>query len=173
MSILKRVAIAAMASMAVGAVGFMLFIPVQERRQSTAKVGTMSVRLVYVSADPRDAHLVCNRLAENDVRARMVGDFLPYLGVGAAGRAEVWADEQDSDRAERLLIEWGLKAQVSESQPGRPQFSLAAVLLFVTLVAVLLAIAVSDSQIVHAVGNIAAIVVWFTILALTIRRKVR
>jgi hypothetical protein len=129
----------------------------------------MDVRRVYVSDDFYDAGLICNRLQSEGIRAQIVGDALPYVGTGAAGRVEVWADERDADRAECLLIEWNVKPRNSEPGTRRFQFSLLGLLVVVTAVAVLLGNAV-DPQAFQVAWGVVALLFWGTIFFAVIRR---
>jgi hypothetical protein len=129
----------------------------------------VEVRCVYVSENLSDAGLKRNRLEDEGIRAQIVGDALPYVGTGAVGRVEVWAEEQDADRAEQLLMEWNVKSRASEQRPGRFQFSLFGLLLVPTAVAVALGTALDPdgSQILWgAVG----LLFWGTIFVATMRR---
>ena len=129
----------------------------------------MDVRRVYVSDDFYDAGLIRNRLESEGIRAQIVGDALPYVGTGAAGRIEVWAEAQDADRAEQLLIEWNVKSRASEPKPRRFQFSLFGLLLVLTAVAVALG-TILDPDASQVLWGVAGLLFWGTIFVVTMRR---
>ena len=129
----------------------------------------MDVRRVYVSDDFYDAGLIRNRLESEGIRAQTVGDALPYVGTGSAGRVEVWVVEEDADRAEQLLIEWNVKSRASEPRPRRFQFSLFGLLLVLTTVAIVLG-AVVDLQGFQVFWGVAALLFWGTVYFAAMRR---
>ena len=129
----------------------------------------MDVRRVYVSDDFYDAGLIRNRLESEGIRAQTVGDALPYVGTGAAGRVEVWVEEPDADRAEQLLIEWNVKSSASEPRTRRFQFSLLALLLLFTTVAIVLG-AVVDLQAFQVFWGVVTLLFWGTVYFAAMRR---
>jgi hypothetical protein len=141
-----------------------------DQPESALKPTGADISRVYVSDDLYDARLICNRLVSEGVRARIVGDALPYIGSGTAGRVEVWVDEQDGDRAEGLLTAWNVKTHASEPKTRRFQFSLLGIFLLVTMVAALLGVAV-DPQASQVVWGAVAVLFWVTIFVVFIRRR--
>ena len=107
------------------------------------------------------------------VHAKVAGGTLPYVGTGTIGRVVVWTDEQDFDRAERLLFEWNLKRPDSGSKPRRFQFSLLAIFVAVTYVAVFFAplLSVKNSETFQVVWGVIWSLFWFTICAVVLRRR--
>jgi len=133
------------------------------------KAIAVDVRRVYVSDDFHDAGLIRNRLESAGIRAQVVGDALPYVGTGAAGRVEVWTEERDADRAEQLLTEWNVKSRASEPRSRRFQFSLFGLLLVLTAVAVDLG-TVLDPDASQVLWAVAGLLFWSTIFVVTMRR---
>jgi hypothetical protein len=129
----------------------------------------MDVRRVYVSDSFSDASLICNRLESEGIRAQAVGAALPYVGTGAAGSVDVWANEEDADRAEQLLLEWNVKGRASEPRARRFQFSLFGLLLALTAVAVALG-TVFHPNASQLFWGIASVLLWGTVLVATMRR---
>ena len=128
----------------------------------------MDVRRVYVSDDSCDVYVICSRLLDHGIRENR-RDSQPFPSTGAAGRVEVWAAEQDADRAECLLIDWKVKPGAADSTVRRLQFSLLGIFVVITLVAVLLGTGV-DFEASQIVWVVASVLFWFIISAAAIRR---
>jgi Putative prokaryotic signal transducing protein len=77
------------------------------------------MRCVYEAANNVEAHMVCNMLEQNDIAARVEGEYLTS-GVGelpAAGLVRVMAEEADYVRARNIIREWEAKSPPESAAP--------------------------------------------------------
>lgn len=127
----------------------------------------MKLKRIYRTNNASEAHLICNRLEDEGVRANVVGDALPYAGTGLAGLLEVWTSQQDAPRAVQLLREWNLEPADEPPKFYPLRFSMLALVLLTTCVAMSFASA-------HALmmtSVIASCVFTLAILIHIVRRK--
>lgn len=124
---------------------------------------------VYTSSSSAQAQLICNRLNDAGIIAKMVGASLPYIGAGNAGSCEVWIDQEQLPEARKVL---GIEPVEPDNSFTKPfQFQLWHLLTITSVVAIIGGLSVSPQhfQIVWTVLWIAFMIV--VTIQLQIRKR--
>src|SRR5436853_5638065 len=83
----------------------------------------LDIVLAYRTSSSVEAHSLTARLAEADVEAQIVGEFLggAYAGInfGRMGDKEVWVKTKDAAVAKTLIAQWEAEHTSRNVEPSR------------------------------------------------------
>ena len=94
------------------------------------------MKRVYNAADIIEANIIKGMLEHNDIAAHVGGYYLQG-GVGelpAAGNASVWVEDEDVERAERIILQYDASKLRDIRREGASGFSLQEQKVFVVIV---------------------------------------
>jgi hypothetical protein len=106
--------------------------------------------LAYRTPNSVEARSLAVLLDDAEVPVRIVGDFLdgayPGVAIGGISDKEVWIPEHALAAAEPIIAQWRREHQPLEASTILPRLSMRAVLITLTIVAILAAIYPEDDR---------------------------
>jgi hypothetical protein len=122
--------------------------------------------LAYRTPNSVEARSLAVLLDDAEIPVRIVGDFLdgayPGVAIGGISDKELWIPQHAFAAAEPIIAQWRHEHQPAEASTILPRFSMRAILITLTVVAVLAAIVPDDV----GKARLFASVLWYGVLAL-------